>query len=231
MAIEVEEEGINIRNEYSLHALIKELVALPGDRFEAKVKTYIVDILRGDMVIEIQTRNFTSIRKKLRALAKDYRVRLIFPIAVEKLVIYCDKETHKPLRKRKSPKRGKPIDLFRELMRMPDLPSHHNFQLVLMMIKAEEHRIIGEKKGWRGRGYKVLDRKIVGVLDTLTFNNPRDFHAFLPDELPERFTNNMLAEALDERVQKVRVMTYCLKKMGAIREVGKKGNALIFEKN
>lgn len=230
MCADYEIEGINVFSEYSLHSLIKDLVALPGDRFEARVDGYIVDILRGDLIIEVQTRSFGSIRDKLRKLVKKYRVRLIHPIAVEKTVIYLDPETRRQSHKRKSPKKGKPIDIFRELMRMPDLPKHENFQLVILMIRAEEHRIIGEKKGWRGRGYKVLDRKVTGIVDRMTFNHPRDFQAFLPNGLPERFTNRMLAEAMGEHVKRVQFMTYCLKAMGAIRVVGKRGNAHIFER-
>lgn len=230
MRVEAEERGINIQNEYSLHALIKHLYSLPGDRFEARVDGYIIDVVRGDVLIEIQTRGFSSIRDKLRKLAKNHMVRLIHPIIVKKWVIYIDKDTGKKTGKRKSPRTGKPEDLFKELMRMPALPKNPNFSIILYMVRAEETRIKGEKRGWRGRGYKILDRKIIGIDEIISLNHPGDYLGFLPDELEERFTNNMLARASGLRIQEARMMSYCLKKMGAIREVGKKGNELVFER-
>jgi hypothetical protein len=52
-------------NEYSLHSEIKKVYSLPGDRLEVKLDEYIGDILRGKLVIEVQTRNFSALKKKL----------------------------------------------------------------------------------------------------------------------------------------------------------------------
>ncbi|MCK4758224.1 MAG: hypothetical protein KAS67_07220 [Thermoplasmata archaeon] len=228
MELEVEEKGINLLNEYSLHSLIKHLYSLPGDRFEVRVGTYIIDVVRGDILIEIQTRSFSSIRDKLRTLVKTHEVRLIHPIIVQKWVVYVDKDTGKKLGKRKSPRKGKPIDLFRELIRMPGLVKHPNLSIILYMVQAEETRIRGVKKGWRGRGYKILDRRIIGVDEVISLNHPGDYLRFLPDGLDNPFTNKMLAHEADIRIREAGWITYCLKKMGAIQEVGKRGRELLF---
>ena len=62
----LEQTGININNEKSLHLSIKQWYAVPGDRLEVKVDKYIIDLVREDSLIEIQTRNFSAIGKKLR---------------------------------------------------------------------------------------------------------------------------------------------------------------------
>jgi len=49
-------------NEHSLHLEIKRVYSLPGDFFEVKLDSYIVDILRGELVIEVQTKNFSALR-------------------------------------------------------------------------------------------------------------------------------------------------------------------------
>ncbi len=231
MRVESEEKGINIHNEYSLHNLIKHLYSLPGDRFEVKLDGFIIDVVRDDTIIEIQTRSFSSIREKLRKLVQTHEVRLIHPIITNKWVVYLDKETGKISGKRKSPKTGKPIDLFKELIRIPALVKHPNFSIILYMVQAEETRIRGEKKGWRGRGYKIHDRKIIGVDKVISLNHPGDYLRFLPDELKDPFTNKRLAEAAGILPREAGWITYCLKKMGAIKEVGKEERSLLFRRN
>ena len=67
---------IGLLNEKSLHSALKHWYAKPGDRLEFPLDGYIVDILRGDQVIEIQTGNFSSIKHKMRNLSCRHRVSL-----------------------------------------------------------------------------------------------------------------------------------------------------------
>lgn len=50
--------------EYSLHSEIKNWYKVSGDKLEVKIEDFIVDILRDKLLIEIQTRNFSAIKKK-----------------------------------------------------------------------------------------------------------------------------------------------------------------------
>ena len=63
-----EQNGINIKNEKSLHSSIKQWYVTDGDRFEVKLDKYVIDLVREDSLIEIQTKNFSAIRNKLREL-------------------------------------------------------------------------------------------------------------------------------------------------------------------
>ncbi len=47
----------------------------------------------------------------------------------------------------------------------------------------------------------------------------------------QNFTNKLLAKTLKVTVYKARKITYCLRKMNLIREVGKIKNELIFERS
>ena len=206
-------------------------IVLKGDSFRLRIADgFIIDVVRDDIIIEIQTRRFSSIHDKLKKLVQTHEVRLIHPIITKKWVVYVDKETGKKDGKRKSPKTGKPIDLFKELIRIPVLVKHPNFSMILYMVQAEETRIRGEKKGWRGRGYKIQDRRIIGVDKVISLNHPGDYLRFLPDELGDPFTNKRLAEVAEIHPREAGWITYCLKKMGAIKEVGKEGRSLLFRR-
>src|SRR5512135_1397599 len=106
--------------EHSIHSEIKRIYSLPGDVFEAKLDNYIVDILRNKLIIEIQTKNFSAIKEKLRVLIKTHQVRLVYPISESKWISYIT-EDGTTIKKRKSPRKGKLSDLFRELVRIPDM--------------------------------------------------------------------------------------------------------------
>ena len=79
--------SIGVLNESSLHSSVKQWYALPGDVLEANVDGYVVDIVRGDLLIEIQSASFSSIAEKLRHLVRKYAVLLVHPVAKEKWIV------------------------------------------------------------------------------------------------------------------------------------------------
>jgi hypothetical protein len=61
-------------NEKSLHADLKQWLAQPGDQFEVAIDGFVIDIVRGDKLIEIQTRNFGAMKRKLTQLLDHHPV-------------------------------------------------------------------------------------------------------------------------------------------------------------
>lgn len=214
--------------ESSLHSAIKEWYAIPGDRFEVNVGDFIVDIMRGNLLVEIQTRNFSVIRRKLESLIIDNRVRLVYPIPRRKWIVQVAAPGNQLINKRRSPKKGRLIDLFYELVGIPSLINEENFSIEVLMIEEEEVRCRDGKGSWRRRGASIRDRKLLNVLENTTFESKEDFLTFLPNGLEEPFTSRSLARNIDISINLSRKLTYCLRKMGAIRRVGKKGKKLLY---
>jgi hypothetical protein len=75
-------------NEQPLHAALKAWYARPDDQMEVLVsggqRGYVIDLVQGDLLMEIQMGNFSSIKRKLHNLINRYPVRLIYPIVAEK---------------------------------------------------------------------------------------------------------------------------------------------------
>jgi hypothetical protein len=71
--------GIGTLRETGLHADLKRWYAQPGDEFEIALDGFVIDIRRGQHLIEIQTRSFSSMRRKLLALAERHPVRVVHP--------------------------------------------------------------------------------------------------------------------------------------------------------
>jgi hypothetical protein len=70
-------------NEQPLHAALKAWYARPGDRMEVPLDGYVIDLVQGELLIEIQTGNFSDIKRKLHELVPRYPVRLIYPVAAQ----------------------------------------------------------------------------------------------------------------------------------------------------
>ena len=214
--------------EYSLHSEIKDWYMVSGDKLEFKVEDFVVDIVRGKLLIEIQTRNFSAVKKKILKLLAKKQVRLVYPIAKIKWIVHISK-SGEFLRRRKSPKRGKLIDLFSELVYMPSLIENENFSLEVLLIEEEELRCNDGKGSWRRGGISVKDRKLLNVFDRIIFEKSRDYRKFLPRELDRFFTNKVLALKLGISLRLAQKITYCLRRMGAISIAGKKRNELLFQ--
>lgn len=225
----VEAKGIGVRNEKSLHAALKQWYARPGDQLEVKVDGFIIDIVCGEQLIEIQTRNLAAIRRKLHRLLDHHPVRLVYPIAQEKWIVRKTDSGKKFLGRRKSPKAGKLSDIFAELVSIPDLINHENLVFEIVLIQEEEIQYADGRGSWRQGGHCVHDRRLLQVLETVTFEKKEDFLRFLPDGLEQPFSNQILAKRRGDVIRVARQITYCLKKMGVIHQVGKNGNQILFK--
>ncbi len=222
---------INTSNEGTLHADIKAWYRLPGDLIEEKVGGFIVDLIQGEnreLLIEIQTANFAAIARKLKVLLENHHVRLVFPIAREKWIINT-KASGAIINRRKSPKTGRTEEVFKELLRIPALVNHQNFSLEVLMVKIEEIRCADGQGSWRRGGVSIKDRRLLEVLDRQLFVTDTDWLKLIPEGIQQPFTNKTLAKSLGQSVYTARKMTYCLKKIGVIKETGKNRNELLFE--
>jgi hypothetical protein len=215
---------IGLLNERPLHASLKEWYAEPGDKFEVAVDGFVIDIVRDDLLLEIQTGNFASIRSKLINLVRSHRVRLIYPIAKEKWIVKPAKDDSVGVTRRKSPKTGRSEDLFWEMVSFPQLLTDPNFSLEVLMIREEEVRRYEGKRHWRRRGWAIEERRLLEVVERRSYEDAANWLAFIPKGW-ETFTAGDLADAIVVRRQLAQKMVYCLRKAGVIELIGKQGRA------
>jgi len=220
---------INTYNESSLHYQIKQWYMRSGDEPEKEINGFIIDIVRNEQLIEIQTANFSAIKRKLLKLLPHYKVHLIYPIAGIKWICQND-ENNNYVYKRKSPRKGKPLDIFSELVRIPELIVNPNFSLEILMVELEEIRCKDGKGSWRRKGNSISDRRLIKVMDSIRFEKAADILTFIPDDLKEPFTTRDLAKELKVSITPSRRIAYSLRKMGLFINVGKRGGAILYRK-
>ena len=219
---------IGLLNEKPMHAALKQWYAQPGDVFETLVDSFVIDILRGDLLIEIQTGNFSALKEKLFTLVSKHPVRLVYPIAHEKWIIKLAREGEGQAQRRKSPKRGGAEDVFRELVSFPELLLQPNFSLEVLLIQEEEVRRYDRRRGWRRKGWVTEERRLLQVVSQQCFETPADVWALIPDDLPQTFTTSDLAGAMTKPRRLAQKAAYCLRKMGVITQVGKQGRSVLY---
>ena len=219
---------IGTLGESSLHSVLKDWYAQPGDLLEAQVDGFHIDIIRHDRLIEIQTANFSSQKRKMNTLIEKHPLHLVFPIAQEKWIVRLAADGVTQLGRRKSPKRGSIFQLFRELVSIPDLTRHPNFSLEVLLIQEEEVRCDDGKGSWRRKGLSIADRRLIGVLGQHLFSEPSDFLSLIPSDLPDPFSTEELAQGIDRPRWLAQKMAYCLHNMGVIDNIGKNGNSILY---
>ena len=226
-ASQEQRNGIGTLNEFSLHADIINYLAQKGDSLEADLEGYVIDILRGSKILEIQTKNLAKLMPKIKKLQSEYEIQVIHPIQAKKTIVRKNNEGE-VVSKRVSPKKGRIEDIFDQLVHAPNIIKHPNVSLDILMIEAEEVWRDDGKGSWRRKYWSISERHLKKIIVEKTFNTNVDFLQLLPKSLPTNFTNKQLAEQLKIRHRLAGKITYTLKKMRLIEMVGKQGNAHIF---
>lgn len=218
-------------NETPLHAALKAWYAGPQDQVEVAVDGYVIDLVREDgELVEVQSANFGQMRSKLAALLPNHRVRLVYPVALEKWIVKVS-EDGEILSRRKSPKAGRMEMVFKELVGIPQLLDHPNLRLDVLMVRAEEFwraHDKGGKRGWRRGGWIIHDRRLLEVVACHVFTDTTQLAALLPDGLPHPFTTADLAAHTTLPRRLAGQMVYSLREMGQIQAVGKQGNSWLY---
>lgn len=220
--------SIGTLSEKSLHAALKEWVAQPGDEFEVKIGRFVIDVVRGEQLIEIQTRHLYAMKRKLTVLLDEHPIRLLHPIPQSKWIV---KQTAAGSRisRRKSPKRGKLLDIFNELVRIPHLLNHPNLTIEVLLTHQEEIWRDDGKGSWRRRGQSIFDKRLIDVVDHAVYSSAADYLAVLPESLPMPFTNKQLAKQLKCNSRLATQITYTLRQMELLELAGKDGRSNLYQ--
>ena len=214
--------------EQTLHNQLKAWYLKTGDQLEGMVEGFIVDIVRGDLLIEIQTGNFSMIRSKLEELLKTHKIRLVYPIPERKWVSRVDGEKTS---KRRSPKRGRFEEVFNELIYIPHVLANPSFSLEVLLVHMEETLVNNGLGSWRRKGWSIQDRRLLEVVDHILFEKPADYLLLFPEKIQGNFTSKDLAKTSNLSLSLARKMVYCLSCTGIIREEGKCGRSKLYRRS
>ena len=216
--------------ETSLHRELKAIYAGDDSLQEVACEGYRIDAVRRGQLIEVQHGSLAAIRDKVRSLLENHRVRVVKPLVARKLLVKKSRRQGEVISRRYSPKRCQWTDIFDDLVYFVSVFPHQRLVLEVALIEVEEWRYPGHGRRRRHRegDFQVEDQKLLRVVQTRQFKRASDFCKLLPDGLPATFHTGQMAEGLGIRRWMAQRMAYCLRETGAIRIVGKQGNAILY---
>lgn len=226
-------QSIGVLQEKPLHATLKWWLDDNPDHHEITLPCgKVADLYDGTTVTEVQTANFSALRKKLEVLLTHYPVTVVHPLVRRKYVSWIDPVSGAVTDPRKSPRIGSFTDGGKQLIYLLPLLSHPHLTIRLVLIDAEEQRVLSADK--KGNVYKRFSRRAVllplTVEDTLDLRCPADYAALIPPGLPERFTAAQFGKAAKLQGRNLNGTLKVLLDRGVITRTEKEGNAWIYER-
>jgi len=220
--------GIGRLNESPLHQALKDLYTVEHAVQEVAVGSFVADVLHPDQVVyEIQTAGFSRLRRKLPVLLQTHRVVLVHPVVAVRHILRLVDEVDVEPRSRRSPKRGGVADMLKELVSLPELLAHPNFELEVLLIEVEEwRRPVVRRRG--GPGWQVVGRRLREVTRRERFREPGDLLRLISAALEEPFCTQDLAAAMPASRDLAQKLAFCLRACGLIEPCGKRGNAVLY---
>lgn len=218
--------------ETSLHQQLKRQYAASPDQVEVRIGNFRIDALDDGWLVEIQHGSLAAIRDKTaKLLDDDHQVRIVKPIVRSKRLVKRARKGGKVVDQRMSPKRGTLLDMFDELLYFRNVFPHARLRLETPLVDIEEWRYPGHgrRRRRRDRDHVVEDQKLVEVCESHTFTSAADVLRLIP-AIDEPFDTQALAEALDIQRWVAQKIAYTCRHIGAMKEVGKRGNAKLYRR-
>lgn len=213
-----------------MHAALKQWYQQPGDMVEHPVDGYVIDLVRDDLLIEIQTTGFAGMKKKVsKLLAEGHRIRIVHPIAAERTIVKVE-EDGTIISRRRSPKHGAVTDIFTQLISFPGLVVAADLEVEVVLTDEEEYRTHSPGKAWRRNGWVIHERRLQKVLGSALLTSGAELIDLLPSQIPETFTTADLAARLGRPRRTAQQMAYCLRSANLIEPSGKQGNAIEYRR-
>lgn len=222
------QNGIGTLGEKTLHAVLKCYFEPFEDNQEISLGGYVADIAGENGVIEIQTRNFNTLRRKLELFLEFCDVTVVYPIPQVKYLSWLDTKTGEIVSKRKSPKTGSIYDSLKELYKIKYTLDNPRMNLCFVMLELEEIRYLN---GWsedKKKGSTRCDRIPIDLLDEIYLNCPADYRIFLPENLPEEFTSADFAKCTKIKRNIAQLALNILTYMNVTEKTATKGRTILY---
>ncbi len=228
---ERKQNGIGTLKEKTLHKILKFYFEPHEHNHETKVGGYVADIVGETGIVEIQTRQFSKMRKKLEAFLPVCDVTVVYPVAQVKYLCWLDGETGEVSNKRKSPRQGRPYEIFDELYSIKYLLKEPKLHFCIVMLGMEECRNLN---GWgkdKKRGSSRFDRVPTQIFEEILIGGTEDYHKLIPDDLPEEFSTKDFKKHGGLSQKGAQTALNVLHYVEAVTKIGKKGNLILYKRN
>ena len=220
------QSSIGTKQERTLHQYLKYYFCNESIFHEQKCCGYIVDILKDNQIIEIQTSSFNAMRKKLDCLLYKYPITIVYPIINQKLIYNLD-ENGELISIKKSPKKENPLKIGKELYKINNLLNHPNLKFVCVILNIDEYRIpyINRYKQNKMTRINQVPKEII---DLIELKDASSFMSLIPFE--DEFDAETFRKKLKLSLREASSTLIILRTVKAIEVVRNEGKKYIYKK-
>lgn len=222
--------GIGTLSEKTVHSVLKSYLAPDPMNHEIKISGFVADICTGNEIIEIQTRDFNKLRRKLDAFLAFAPVTVVYPVHNIKWIRWVNPQSGEISPPRKSPKPGSAYLIFPELYKIKDYLRNPNLKLKIILLNLEEYRFLD---GWskdKKKGSSRCDRIPTELVEEITISSKEDYQSLIPDILCNDFTSKDFKKASGLPLHHAQTALNILYHVGVIDRIGKKGRSYIYSR-
>jgi hypothetical protein len=224
------QKGIGTLGEKTLHSILKHYLEPSTDKHEIRLCGYVADISGDNGIIEVQTRQFNKLRRKLECFLLESHVILVYPVARTKWLFWIDQDTGETTKKRRSPKTGKPYAIFYELYKIKAILRDPNLSIRIIMIDVEEYRYLNGWSSDKKKGSTRCDSIPVDIVGEICINNLDEYCRLIPEGLVVEFTSVEFMKASGLSLADSQTALNVLNHVGAVVRTGKRGSRYIYER-
>lgn len=189
---------------------------------EVRVGNYIADVKRGNQIYEIQTQNFKLLLDKIEYYIHcGYNVTIVYPVINNRYIVTVD-DNWRVIKRRKSAYKGVIQDSLLEIYWIHKYLNNDLFNLKILLVDVEDIKVENRTD---------VVRQVSGFSGELAINNIMNLKCMVPSTLGIRFTSSEFIKESKSRKKRIASGVKLLRELGIIKQVDKKGNTLIYERN
>lgn len=220
--------GIGTLGEKTVHSVLKQYLSRDLSCQEIKVGSFFADVMLGNHIFEIQTRQFNTLRRKLDFFLTDHPVTVVYPITWHNRLNWVSPETGEISTTGKSRKVGNPMHVFAELYKIRPFLAHPNFSLKLVLMDMEEYRMLDGWSNDKKRGASKCDKFPQQLVAEYDIETPADYMMLLPPDLPDIFTAKEFAKYAHISLPLAQTALLLLSELSVVHRIDKQGHAYLY---
>lgn len=213
-------------SEYGVHAVLRRYFQQDTAASEMRVGRYTADTAGENGVIEISTSHFTALRDKLSAFLPVSPVTVVYPVYVNKRIVYADESGCR--KTRVSPLKGSVFNIFFELYHITDLLMHKNLSFKIMVMDCDEYRSSAAAENTAEDAPAVYDRMPTRLIDEITISCPSDWTKLIPCLKQRNYTLSDVAAVAHATRKQISAALMVLCKAGILVRTGRKGRSFAY---
>ena len=220
--------SIGTLSEKSLHRTLKYFLEENPLFHEQKVGDFVPDIYNGKEIIEIQSRNFGAMKKKLSLLKDVADITVVYPLEMDREILWIDPKTYELKEKRNSNRHKTLINLMDELIFIKDRLLSSKLRILVIGLKVQDIRLLdgyGRDKKRRATKYDKIPLELRSID---SFACAEDYRVFLAEGLNQEFTSDEFAELNHTNIVTAGRALSVLSALGCVQRIGKRGRKFLY---